>query len=113
MGVVVAAGPGKKDEDMKVAVGDKVVYFKYAGDKMTVRGCPDPRSAPPTGAVLVLASRAMGGRCRARLRSRPPVPHLRRTSPHTRRDAARSLARQDDKGTEYVVLHQNDILGKL
>ena len=37
MGVIVAAGPGKKDEEMKLAVGDKVVYFKYAGDKMTVR----------------------------------------------------------------------------
>ena len=36
MGVIVAAGPGKKDEEMKLAVGDKVVYFKYAGDKMTV-----------------------------------------------------------------------------
>jgi hypothetical protein len=37
VGVVVAAGPGKKDEPMKLAVGDKVVYFKYAGDKMSVR----------------------------------------------------------------------------
>ncbi len=54
MGAVVAVGPGKKDEEMKLAVGDKVVYFKYAGDKM-----------------------------------------------------------MDDKGTEYVVLHQSDVLGKL
>jgi hypothetical protein len=37
VGVIVAAGPGKKDEPMKLAVGDKVVYFKYAGDKMSVR----------------------------------------------------------------------------
>ena len=54
VGTVVAVGPGKKDEPMKLAAGDKVVYFKYAGDKM-------------------------------------PTPD----------------------GTEYVVLHQNDILGKL
>jgi hypothetical protein len=37
VGVVVAAGPGKEKEEMKLAVGDKVVYFKYAGDKMMVR----------------------------------------------------------------------------
>ncbi len=54
VGTVVAAGPGKKDEEMKLSVGDKVVYFKYAGDKMV-----------------------------------------------------------DDKGVEYVVLHQNDVLGRL
>jgi chaperonin GroES len=54
VGTVVAAGPGKKDEPMKLKPGDKVVYFKYAGDKM-----------------------------------------------------------QDDKGNEFVVLHQNDCLGTL
>lgn len=37
--VVVAAGPGKKGEDgevkpVGVSVGDRVMYFKYAGDKM-------------------------------------------------------------------------------
>ena len=75
MGVIVAAGPGKKDEEMKLAVGDKVVYFKYAGDKMTVR--------------------------------------CARLTPAPRPALTPRLARQDDKGTEFVVLHQNDILGKL
>jgi|TARA_B110000977_G_scaffold132451_1_gene168681 chaperonin GroES len=36
---VIAAGPGKKGEDgelveMKIKKGDKVMFFKYAGDKM-------------------------------------------------------------------------------
>ena len=36
---VVAAGPGKKGEDgelvpMNIKKGDKVMFFKYAGDKM-------------------------------------------------------------------------------
>lgn len=35
-GVVVAAGPGKKDEPMEVKVGDKVLYGKYAGTEITV-----------------------------------------------------------------------------
>ena len=30
-GVVIAAGPGKKDEPMEVKVGDQVLYGKYAG----------------------------------------------------------------------------------
>jgi len=39
-GVVVAAGPGKAGEDgvikpLTVKAGDKVIYFKYAGDQMT------------------------------------------------------------------------------
>ena len=35
-GVVVAAGPGKKDEPMEVKVGDVVLYGKYAGTEVTV-----------------------------------------------------------------------------
>lgn len=35
-GVVIAAGPGKKDEPMEVKVGDKVLYGKYAGTEITV-----------------------------------------------------------------------------
>lgn len=35
-GVVVAAGPGKKDEAMEVKVGDTVLYGKYAGTEVTV-----------------------------------------------------------------------------
>lgn len=35
-GVVVAAGPGKKDEPMEVKVGDNVLYGKYAGTEVTV-----------------------------------------------------------------------------
>ena len=56
---MVSAGPGKEDEEgklkeMSVKAGDKVLYFKYAGDKMF-----------------------------------------------------------DTEGKEYIVLYQNDILGKL
>ncbi len=35
-GVVVAAGPGKKDEAMEVKVGDVVLYGKYAGTEVSV-----------------------------------------------------------------------------
>jgi chaperonin GroES len=37
-GIVVAAGPGKKDEPITVAVGDVVLYGKYAGTDITVEG---------------------------------------------------------------------------
>lgn len=37
-GVVVAVGPGKKDEPMMVNVGDTVLYGKYAGTEITVEG---------------------------------------------------------------------------
>jgi chaperonin GroES len=37
-GVVVAAGSGKKDEPMTVAVGDTVLYGKYAGTEITIDG---------------------------------------------------------------------------
>ena len=37
-GVIVAAGPGKKDEPMEVKVGDVVLYGKYAGTEVTVEG---------------------------------------------------------------------------
>lgn len=40
MGVVHAVGDGKGEEEMDVAVGDKIVYFKYAGDPMET---PDGR----------------------------------------------------------------------
>ena len=35
-GTVIAVGPGKKDEPMEVAVGDVVLYGKYAGTEITV-----------------------------------------------------------------------------
>ena len=35
-GVIVAVGPGKKDVDMQVAVGDIVLYGKYAGTELTL-----------------------------------------------------------------------------
>ena len=35
-GIIVAAGPGKKDEPMEVKVGDVVLYGKYAGTEVTV-----------------------------------------------------------------------------
>lgn len=37
-GVVVAAGPGKKDEPITVAVGDTVLYGKYAGTEISIEG---------------------------------------------------------------------------
>jgi chaperonin GroES len=37
-GVVVAAGPGKKDEPITVKVGDTVLYGKYAGTEIAVEG---------------------------------------------------------------------------
>ena len=35
-GTVVAASPGKKDEEMEVKVGDVVLYGKYSGTEVTV-----------------------------------------------------------------------------
>jgi chaperonin GroES len=37
-GVVVAAGPGKKDEPVTVKAGDTVLYGKYAGTEISVDG---------------------------------------------------------------------------
>jgi chaperonin GroES len=37
-GIVVAAGPGKKDEPTSVKVGDTVLYGKYSGTEVTVDG---------------------------------------------------------------------------
>jgi chaperonin GroES len=37
-GVIVAAGPGKKDEPVTVKVGDTVLYGKYAGTEINVEG---------------------------------------------------------------------------
>ena len=37
-GVIVAVGPGKKDEPMEVKVGDLVIYGKYAGTEVAVEG---------------------------------------------------------------------------
>ena len=37
-GIVVAVGPGKKDEPMELKVGDKVLYGKYAGTELNVDG---------------------------------------------------------------------------
>jgi chaperonin GroES len=38
MGVVMAAGPGKKDEPTTVKKGDKVLYGKYAGAEFQYEG---------------------------------------------------------------------------
>ena len=35
-GVIVAVGPGEKDEPMQVKVGDTVLYGKYAGTEVTL-----------------------------------------------------------------------------
>lgn len=37
-GVIVAVGPGKKDEPMTVKVGDKVLYGKYSGTEISIEG---------------------------------------------------------------------------
>lgn len=37
-GTVVAAGPGKKDEPVTVAVGDTVLYGKYSGTEISIEG---------------------------------------------------------------------------
>ena len=38
MAEVIAVGPGAKDVDMVVKVGDKVVYTKYAGTEVKIDG---------------------------------------------------------------------------
>ena len=35
---MIAVGKGKKDEPMEVAVGDAVLYGKYAGTEVTYEG---------------------------------------------------------------------------
>jgi chaperonin GroES len=37
-GMVVAAGPGKKDEPVAVKKGDNVLYGKYAGTEIRING---------------------------------------------------------------------------
>lgn len=37
-GEVVAVGPGTKDEEMEVSVGDVVLYGKYAGTELDLGG---------------------------------------------------------------------------
>ena len=37
-GIVIAAGPGKKDEPMTVKSGDTILYGKYAGTEVTFEG---------------------------------------------------------------------------
>ena len=38
MAEVVAVGPGKEDEKMEIAVGDKVIFSKYAGTEVKFEG---------------------------------------------------------------------------
>jgi chaperonin GroES len=37
-GIIVAAGPGKKDEPVTVKVGETVLYGKYAGTEIQIEG---------------------------------------------------------------------------
>ena len=37
-GIVIAAGPGKKDEPVTVKNGDTVLYGKYAGTEISIQG---------------------------------------------------------------------------
>ncbi len=37
-GTIVAVGKAKKDEEMEVAVGNTVLYGKYAGTEITIEG---------------------------------------------------------------------------
>jgi chaperonin GroES len=38
MGIVVAVGPGKKDEPVTVKKGDSILYSKYAGTELQLDG---------------------------------------------------------------------------
>jgi chaperonin GroES len=37
-GIIVAAGPGKKDEPVTVKIGDSVLYGKYSGTEIQIEG---------------------------------------------------------------------------
>ncbi|HYD22554.1 MAG TPA: co-chaperone GroES [Flavipsychrobacter sp.] len=37
-GIIIAAGPGKKDEPTTVKTGDTVLYSKYAGTEVSIEG---------------------------------------------------------------------------
>jgi chaperonin GroES len=37
-GVVVATGNGKKDEPMNVKIGDNILYGKYSGTEIDIKG---------------------------------------------------------------------------
>jgi chaperonin GroES len=37
-GIVVAAGPGTKEEEVTVKVGDTVLYGKYSGTEVAIEG---------------------------------------------------------------------------
>src|SRR3954462_1797264 len=37
-GIVIAAGPGKKDEPVTVKEGDTVLYGKYSGTEISIEG---------------------------------------------------------------------------
>ncbi len=37
-GIIIAAGPGKKDEPASVKAGDNILYGKYAGTEITIDG---------------------------------------------------------------------------
>jgi len=37
-GTIVAVGPGTKDEKMEVKTGDVVLYGKYSGTELTIKG---------------------------------------------------------------------------
>ncbi|MDZ4757073.1 MAG: co-chaperone GroES [Bacteroidota bacterium] len=37
-GIIIAAGPGKKDEPTSVKAGDSILYGKYAGTEITIDG---------------------------------------------------------------------------
>jgi chaperonin GroES len=39
-GIVIASGPGKKDDPMTVKVGDTVMYGKFSGIEIIVDGKP-------------------------------------------------------------------------
>lgn len=37
-GIIIAVGPGKKDEPMTVKVGDTILYGKYSGTEISIDG---------------------------------------------------------------------------
>jgi chaperonin GroES len=37
-GIVVAVGPGKKDEPLTVKIGDQILYGRYGGNELNFKG---------------------------------------------------------------------------
>lgn len=116
---------------MKLKPGDKVVYFKYAGDKMMARRptpCPSRPHAPARPCVSLRGQRHRKSRLGASARRATGTAVAYRTRSFrshfcaptyppeclTARHSSSPIPSQDPTTSiEYVVLHQSDVLGKL